>query len=457
MMRIYWICLLSAALLGVTGMTMTGAAGAILPLSAEHKKMLEPVTDGNAKIEEDALFALLENTSGWNDVSAIRAQPLNVEAVRGSPGEYRGSPMAITGQYLAEYGHYRTKRTGPWSGKLSQWGLQVPGGQVVAVYLVDPPEVPVKGRAVSLVGRFFKHVVRPKLNEDGSTDASKPQHFLVFVAKSAEVVRGDFPPPLSEGQKLQLSTATDYVFSVESGAFYALLQNVAKWSGATDPRAPIVRYREAIIAAPNDYRGLMFEIEGEFKGFRDPLKLSRPIRLAHSGELVEELEQWAIQINAELDDYVMVAVLRPMRAPKPGQRVRIPARFFKVYRNYNQDNQPLNYPFFVAYTAFDSKVAVSDSKKNEGLGGMFASRGLQLLVSGLAAVGIAFFIMKRFMKRASTAMKPEDLVASRREEREARRAKFLEEEGDQVEDEDDGPPLPEDPIDALSELDKRSQ
>ena len=80
------------------------------------------------------------------------------------------------------------------------------------------------------------------------------------------------------------------------------------------------------------------------------------------------------------------------------------------------------------------------------------TQGVRFLVSGLVAVGLAFFIMKRFMKRASTALKPRDLVEQRREDREGRRER---EEINEADEDEDAPPLPRDLTAALQELERR--
>ena len=97
-------------------------------------------------------------------------------------------------------------------------------------------------------------------------------------------------PPLTDAQRAQLATATDRSLQLDEGALYALLANTLEWTPGDESGAMIPDY-DAIAAAPQDARGQVYLLEGEFAG------RTRPYHLARSGAWGRSLTEWVIRVR----------------------------------------------------------------------------------------------------------------------------------------------------------------
>ena len=422
---------------------------ALPPLNAQQKEYLDKVKDNVAEMD-DGFYSLLENASQWPVDLEPQGMALNVETILASPGEYRGTPVLIEGEYVGLHEVHWVKRSGPWDGKLEQWGITVAGSErAVMVYLSDPPPVPVKGTKVKLVARFYK--VWPVQDENGGT-----QPFLVFVGRSAQVFSGDSLPALTPAQRRQLDATVDFTQEFDAGPLYGLLANVAQWKDYPMPQAPLITHVAPIIGAPQEYRGDLFRIEG-LLAVRRKVKLSRP------GTWPGEIEQWAVRItdlNDERDEVVVAYVLNPGEDFQSRDKVRIVGRFYKIWRDYRangDENVPLNFVTIIADRAEPiDKLPASASSATAGgndSGSGLPPSAIKVGFGLLLLLGFGFWMTRRFLKRVNTG--PGRTATSQRLERMREERSSRSTHGDNGDSIEDGPPLPEDPIAALEELERR--
>ncbi|MEX2216730.1 MAG: hypothetical protein WD768_21630 [Phycisphaeraceae bacterium] len=421
---------------------------ALPPLTGQQKAYLDAVKDNVAEMDE-GFYSLLENASLWPVTEVPQGMVLKAETLLASPAEYRGTPVLIEGEYMGLHEVHEVKRSGPWDGKLEQWGIKVEGtDRAVMVYLSDPPPVPVKGTKVKLAARFYK--VWPVQGEDGVT-----RPFLVFVGRSARVTYGDTLPPLTSLQQQQVRGIVDFTNSIDVGELYALLANVALWKDEPMPLSPLITHVGPLIGAPQDYRGDLFRVEGIFAG-RKEVKLERP------GAWPSNIEQWAVRITAlndPRDEVVVVYLLHPPKTIERGDKVRIVGRFYKVWRDYRsngEDNIPLNFVALIGdraepIDALPASATGAVTGSGEGMPPSAIKVGLGLLL----LLGFGMWMMRRFLKRVATGPARSGIsqrIERVREERAAHAAS-----GDNGDATDTGPPLPEDPIAALEELERRQK
>lgn len=236
-------------------------------------------------------------------------------------------------------------------------------------------------------------------------------------------------PDLTERQQSQLDTATDDSATLDEAAWYPLLQNALQWSGDARPGSTYPDY-EALLADPAAQRGALFLIQGRFAG----LPRDRPDRhvrhLARPGPWARRLEQWGVVVDGDPQRVVLAYLTDPPAPPRAGARVEIVARFYKIWRTLNLNNEPTRFAVFVGRTA---RVVAPSTRPTS------AFRPLIVLVVILGAVWIA-------LRLRGAAARPARARAPAR-------ADATEEPNGA--DADDGPPLPVDPAAALAELKRR--
>ena len=239
--------------------------------------------------------------------------------------------------------------------------------------------------------------------------------------------------PLSQQDLEQVRAgAYDRSASLDDAGLYPLLRNAVWWS-AGDLAGAMVPDFDAILEDPDAHRARYFLIEGRLGGPPDPVgELSRP------GPWDGKLQQWGLLVRRDPDLVVVVLLVDPPPpgTVRPGDKVRLGARFYKVWRGLDQKRNPTDYLVFVA-----KSVAARTAAPVPGLSGRLATWAV-LAVLVLLAFGY-------YMVRRSVAARPVRLRAKRSGH------EAPDDAIDEASDQDFGPPLPKDPAEALVELERR--
>jgi len=425
-------------------------ASVIPPLSPEQKAKLEAVKDRTTGVDA-GFYELLRNASEWPAVEEPSGAGLNAAAMLAAPVEYRGLPFIIEGEYLGLQEVHMVKESGPWNGKIEQWGIRVPSADAtVMVFLTNPPPVPVAGQKVTVVGRFYK--VWSVKNEA----SGRAEEYLVFVGRGAKVHAGLTLPPLSDADRQQIATATDFDDEVDRGPLYPLLKNAAQWKDLPMPAAPLITHGDPIIGAPGEYRGLPLRIEGALAR-RQEFKSSR------SGAW-DRIEQWVVEITPKTKDKgsesVIVYLVDPPDTLKVGEKVRVVGRFYKVWRTYlakGEVNEPYNFVVLVGANPQPLGAVAATAGAGAPTGGEGGGVSWQIVRMALGAalvLAFGFFMVRRYAGRirGPRGSGLAALIEERRAKREGTEAKHAIGNGD---DEPEGPPLPPDPAEALLEMERR--
>lgn len=260
-------------------------------------------------------------------------------------------------------------------------------------------------------------------------------------------------PPLTEAQRDVLdANASDYDARLEAGpAIYPLLENAADWpaddfsgdAGAATPPTPDYAFLKD---NPRDVRGNVFLIEGVFiEQVRFPTtERDGRDRLQRSGHARwgSQLTGWGIKVGDSADDVVMVYFVDPDGAIEPpgnGARVRVAARFYKVWTVPDRDGRDFDFLAFVG----GARETVSGGASASGPGGPGWNKLIVMLV--LAAAGV-FYGMRHLLNRKQRAGRAHSQahLAQRRRDR-----------GSASDDDEADPDLPEDPAAALAYLQER--
>jgi hypothetical protein len=261
-------------------------------------------------------------------------------------------------------------------------------------------------------------------------------------------------PPLTPQQKAQLESAHDGSVTVDDPALYPLMINALDWDPTEAPagQPPDV---DALLASPAEYRGVPFLIEGQMRG--PPRKFER---FARPGPWAGKLEQWVVTLRrgakAADDKVAIVYLVDPPEYPGLDRRVRLTARFFKVWHSVDMQNNETPYVTFVGRGVHvldpsepSSPAATATGDGDGGSGGKPDGGGTSPLVpiSVFLLIGFLSFVWWR-VRRIMGGPRP--LPGQLRRMRE-----HVEEAEEQEASADEGPPLPEDPIAALEEMQRR--
>lgn len=165
---------------------------AVSPLAERQWAQLQSARDGSPRLDEGALYPLLEHAAQWEPGDEAGATVPDYQAIHQSPADHRGQRFLIEGT-LKRSRPWRTVRSGPWGETLTEWVIQhgrAPG-EVAVVYFVQAgehlPEARV-GQRVRAVAAFYK------VWSDRDQNAA-PTDFLTFVGRSATVMeRGSAGP-----------------------------------------------------------------------------------------------------------------------------------------------------------------------------------------------------------------------------------------------------------------------
>ncbi len=269
---------------------------------------------------------------------------------------------------------------------------------------------------------------------------------VIMVLGVASLALG-VQPTLTARQREQLATATDYSQQLDEAAWYPLLENVAGLD-VTDKAG--ARYPDLVtlLTEPAAYRGELFVVEGLLAA--PPRTLPRTAR---PGTWSGKLQQWVIQTDAQRDEVVLLYLVDPpsdATRPKVGDAVWTIARFFKVWDETRAaDGKMRRYAVFVGRTVNRGGPGAGEAGGAGGVGKGGGSIGLgggftALVVAVVVLAGGFYYLRKRIAAQNSIDCD----VPSRRENRHERGE-------DEAAEEDIGDPLPEDPVEALRELERR--
>jgi len=272
---------------------------------------------------------------------------------------------------------------------------------------------------------------------------------MALAAVSASSVSA--APALTDTQRQVLEdTVADGDAPLDQGpAIYQLLENAGDWQqddfagerGAATPPKPDVAY---LLENPAEVRGDLFLIEGVFhEQIRYPAD-GRDGRghLSRAGHPVwgDQLTCWGIRVGDSADDVVLVYFIDPdgsIAAPKPGDEVRIAARFYRVWRVPDRDGRDFSFLTFVG----GAREVVTGGGGSGGSSGM----GKIVLVLVVVAAG-GFYGMRLLLAKKSSAQRARSEAM--------REARHREHEDDE---EDIDPDLPDDPAEALEYLQAKEQ
>ena len=150
------------------------------------------------------------------------------------------------------------------------------------------------------------------------------------------------PPPLTDPDRAQLDDAVDGGY-VDEGSLYPLLRNAMEWIPGNEGDARIPDY-DALLNQPADFRGQIFLVEGRFARHRR-------FNLARPGPWGDAVTEWVVLVRQQPDEVAVIFFVDPqatMPAPRQSQPVRVAARFYKVWRDRDANNQPSQFLVFVA-------------------------------------------------------------------------------------------------------------
>lgn len=260
-------------------------------------------------------------------------------------------------------------------------------------------------------------------------------------------------PELSEDQRdllVDVTTDRDALLDQEPG-FYVLLRNASGWMGddfVGDAGAELAPQRDLsfIKKNPAKARGEVYLLEGWVKQHdRYPSQADGLGRdeLLRAGDPAwgEQVTRWTVVTQTGEKASTVIVILNDPRGqiadPGDGKKVRVAARFYKLWTIKDVDGKPTTYPVFIGGAT--EKVSASGFL-DEGSG-----PPKSLYVAALVAVAGAFFVLRFLMGKVNDKGRQRTgaLVEARRRLRE-------EDAGD--EDDQAIEDLPEDPVAALDIL-----
>ncbi len=230
---------------------------------------------------------------------------------------------------------------------------------------------------------------------------------------------------LGDADRRQLATARDFSPLLDEAAFYPLLHDAMGW-GRGEEGGAVVPDFAAIAGSPSRHRGRVYLLEGTLR------RIQRPARFSRSGAWETRWRQWIVQFGRRPSEVAVVYLVVPPDGAQLQARVRLPARFYKIWRDTDQLDGQTDYPVFVGHSA---QVVPADSRDWSGAVGVLA----------LLAVVLAVYLG---LRRKAASLRPGATPPSTCSLPDRRGDEPLGEQGT-------GPSLPTDPADALSELERR--
>ena len=231
---------------------------------------------------------------------------------------------------------------------------------------------------------------------------------------------------LTEGERRQLTTARDFGPLLDEAALYPLLKNAAAWRAGDETGAAVPDYG-GIRLDPAEHRGRLYLVEGRLIRSRGAPDFAR------AGPWEGRWQQWSIRWGAHPQDMAIVYLLDPPHTAGSTLQVRLPARFYKIWRDTDQSGAQTDYLVFVGRSA----QVLPATGANPARAVLFISAALVLLV--------IYLFLRR--KGALARPRPRPLATRRLDPRTDPAAS----------DEPSTAPLPADPAKALEELERRGQ
>ena len=193
--------------------------------------------------------------------------------------------------------------------------------------------------------------------------------------------------PLTEPQRRPLAAARDGSALLDEQAFYALLENAVSWQGtAADEAGAMIPDYAALHAAPGAHRGRLCLIEGKLRRSAEPGRFSR------AGPWESTWRQWIVQWGPGQSDVAVIYLVDPPTV-RIGAPVRLPARFYKIWRDTDQQGAASDYLVFVAKHAVVSSVRGTWTQTT-------------VMTAALVVLALAYFLLRRWVaatRRRSSA------------------------------------------------------
>lgn len=266
-------------------------------------------------------------------------------------------------------------------------------------------------------------------------------------------------PTLSEADRQLLADGTaDNTDDLDTQpGLYVLLRNASTWKGddfggdAGAAVAPPPDYA-FLKTKPDQARGNVYLIEGWLMGAdRWPTLANHSSdKLAVDPAWGDQVTRWTV-VTEKGNPAATIIVLfydpnAKMSAPEPGSKVRIAARFHKLWTIKDQDGKPFTYVTFVGGAAQATEAAGGASRSTAD-GSMSM---VKTAITAIFAVIVVFFFIRIAMRKFAGKSGSGHQLGDRLEEMRRKRERLEEEEGGVVEEDIDD--LPDDPIEALEAL-----
>jgi len=198
-------------------------------------------------------------------------------------------------------------------------------------------------------------------------------------------------PPLTEGQRARLDTAIDDSARLDESGLYPLLENALTWADHDEAGARVPDYA-ALLDNPTASRGELFLIEGKFAG------RARRYPLVRTGDWGDSLTEWVLLVRDDPEQVAVVYFVDPdgeLTPPRTGWRVRVLARFYKVWADRDMDGKPTRYLTFVARSPSGVAAAGGGSPIGAALP-MFAA---------IVALAVAYVLVRRLRRPSPTRLR----------------------------------------------------
>lgn len=270
-------------------------------------------------------------------------------------------------------------------------------------------------------------------------------------------------PELSPSDRQRLADGTtdrDDVLDQQDG-FYVLLRNASTWQGddfAGDAGAAVAPPPDYgyIKDKPDQARGNVYLIEGWLAGSdRWPADDNHGHdKLLRAGDPAwgDQVTRWTIITEKDNADATVIVLFNDptakMTAPEVGDKVRIAARFHKLWTIRSSTGKPFTYPVFVGGAAEEIEEA-SAATSASGSGSP-----LTKILGAIVVVGGFFVAMRFLMRRLSTKTGGGTMLQDRLDEMRRQRESEEHQHDDDADDEDTSD-LPDDPIAALDVLNQK--
>lgn len=248
---------------------------------------------------------------------------------------------------------------------------------------------------------------------------------------------------MDESDWTRLRTAQDGIVAFDEAALYPLLEcaeSLGDWENvAYIPQPDYQNIRHE----PARYRGLMFGIEG---------KLAAPPRmvgrLSRSGPWDEKLQQWIIKVGPEESDVAVLYLTDPpnhLSRPRVGEPVRSLACFYKIWQQpRSEDGEPAMFLTFVGRTIELDRSAMPPQESRVVQGWFFWA-----ITASLVSLAIIWNIARWFARQKTLEAQAMRLAAA------SRQSSLCEETPSSPHAISHEPPLPDDPVEAMREMDRR--